>query len=254
MIIGAQLYTLRNFVKTEEGVIDTFQKLHDIGYTHVQISGMSAPISPARVRELADRFDLKIVLTHTDVNRIKNDTLGVIRDHEIMGCNHVGIGCRPGNDYKETADDYRRMIEDFTPAAKLLREHGMVLHYHNHAFEFQRMEGEKTGFDILTTETDPDLWQFTVDTYWVQVGGKDPARVIDSLKGRVSAVHLKDLAMVEGQQRMAAVGEGNLDFAGILAACERAGTQWALVEQDDCYGRDPFGEMAISLKNGLKLL
>lgn len=253
MIVGAQLYTLRNQVTTEEGVIDTFSRLKDMGFTHMQVSGMSAPISPARLRELADENSLQIVLTHTDPNRIKNDTAGVIRDHEIMGCTHVGIGCRPG-EYKDTAQDYRRMIADFTPAAKLLKEHGMVLHYHNHAFEFERMEGDKTGFDILTTETEPDLWQFTVDTYWVQVGGRDPAKVIEGLAGRVSAVHLKDLTMVSNAQRMAAVGEGNLDFAGIMAACRKAGTEWALIEQDDCYGRDPFNEMAISLRNANRYL
>lgn len=253
MIVGAQLYTLREKIETEQGVIDTFSRLREMGFTHMQVSGMKAPISPARLREIADENGLQIVLTHTDPNRIRTDTLGVIRDHEIMGCTHVGIGCRP-SEYKETAEDYRRMIADFTPAAKLLHEHGMVLHYHNHAFEFQRMDGAKTGFDILTTETDPDLWQFTVDTYWVQVGGRNPATVIESLSGRVSAVHIKDLTMVDNTQRMAAVGEGNLDFAAIMAACQQAGTQWALIEQDDCYGRDPFDEMGISLRNASRYL
>ncbi len=253
MIVGAQLYTLRDYVKTEEGVVDTFSRLGKMGFTHVQVSGMQAPISPARLREIADDNGLEIVLTHTDPNRIKNDTLGVIRDHEIMGCTHVGIGCRPG-DYKDTATDYRRMIEDFTPAARLLAEHGMKLHYHNHSFEFEKMDGDKTGFDILATETDPALWDFTVDTYWVQVGGRNPAAEIEKLSGRVSAVHIKDLAIVGGAQRMAAVGEGNLDFAAIMAACKKAGTRWALIEQDDCYGEDPFEKMGISLRNATRYL
>lgn len=248
MIVGAQLYTLRDHIETEEGVLSTFARLKDMGFTHIQVSGMKAPLSPARLREIADDNGLSIVLTHTDPNRIRSHTLDVIRDHEIMGCTHVGIGCRPG-DYKETAEDYRRMIADFTPAAKLLKEHGMKLHYHNHSFEFEKMDGGKTGFDILTTETDPDLWEFTVDTYWVQVGGRNPAAVIESLPGRVSAVHIKDMAIIGGGQRMAAVGEGNLDFAAIMDACKKAGTEWALIEQDDCYGEDPFDKMGISLRN-----
>lgn len=253
MIIGAQLYTLREQMTTEAEVVATLAKVKALGFTHVQLSGMSAPVSPARLREIADENGLRIVLTHTDPHRIRNDTAGVIRDHEIMGCTHVGIGCRPG-EYKETAADYRRMIADFTPAARLLHEYGMVLHYHNHAFEFERMDGDKTGFDILTTETDPDLWQFTVDTYWVQVGGRNPAAVIESLPSRVSAVHIKDLAMVNNAQRFAAVGEGNLDFAAILTACQKSGTQWALIELDDCYGADPFDKLDISRKNAVRYL
>ena len=253
MIVGAQLYTLREWMTTEQQVVDTLQKVSDLGFTHVPLSGMSAPVKPERLRAIADEYGLHIVLTHTDPQRILNDTLGVIRDHEIMGGTHVGIGCRPGA-YKETADDYRRMIADFTPAARLLHEHGMVLHYHNHAFEFERMDGDKTGFDILTTETDPELWQFTVDTYWVQVGGRNPADVIDRLPGRVSAVHIKDLTMVNNAQRFAAVGEGNLDFAAIMAACQRAGTEWALIELDDCYGADPFEKLRVSRKNASRYL
>ncbi|MGI6264053.1 MAG: sugar phosphate isomerase/epimerase family protein [Acutalibacteraceae bacterium] len=254
MQIGAQLYTVREFMKTEEGVVDTFRKIREIGFSVVQVSGMSAPISPQRLRQIADDNRLRIVLTHTDQNRIKNDTLAVIREHEAMGCTHIGIGCRDGGQYKETAADYRRMIADFTPAARLMKEHGMALHYHNHNFEFERMDGAKTGFDILTGESDPALWQFTVDTYWVQAGGRDPAATIAALPGRVSAVHIKDMAIVGGGQRFAAVGEGNLDFAAIMDACKRAGVEWALIEQDDCYGEDPFAKLAISLENASRYL
>lgn len=253
MVVGAQLYTLRNHIETEEGVIDTFSRLQQMGCRYVQVSGMKAPISPKRLREIADQYEQQIVLTHTDVNRIKNDTLALIEEHKIMGCSHIGIGCRPG-DYKDTAEDYRRFIADFTPAAKLMKEHGMVLHYHNHSFEFAKMDGDKTGFDILTTETDPELWHFTLDTYWVQAGGRNPVSEIERLVGRVSAVHLKDMAIVDGGQRFAAVGRGNLDFAAIMDACRKAGTEWALIEQDDCYGADAFEEMAFSLQNAARYL
>ena len=91
MIVGAQLYTLREWMTTEQQVVDTLQKVSDLGFTHVQLSGMSAPVSPERLRAIADEYGLHIVLTHTDPQRILNDTPGVIRDHEIMGCTHVGI-------------------------------------------------------------------------------------------------------------------------------------------------------------------
>ena len=47
--------------------------------------------------------------------------------------------------------------------------------------------------------------------------------------------------MISGKNetRMAPIGEGNMDWPAILAACKAAGVCWYAVEQDDCY-RDPF--------------
>ena len=78
---------------------------------------------------------------------------------------------------------------------------------------------------------------FTLDTYWVQAGGGDPIWWINYLKGRVPCVHLKDMAY---GRKMMVVGEGNMNFEGILKSCVDAGTEYALVEQDDCNGENPF--------------
>ena len=59
---------------------------------------------------------------------------------------------------------------------------------------------------------------------------------------------MKDMAMHGGEQFYAEVGEGNLDWPGILAAAEEAGVQWYIVEQDICQ-RDPFASLAISFNN-----
>jgi sugar phosphate isomerase/epimerase len=47
---------------------------------------------------------------------------------------------------------------------------------------------------------------------------------------------------------MAEVGEGNLNWEAILAACREAGVLWYIVEQDVCQ-RDPFESLGISLRN-----
>ena len=39
MIIGAQLFSLRNFAKTLDDFSETLKKVADIGYTTVQVSG-----------------------------------------------------------------------------------------------------------------------------------------------------------------------------------------------------------------------
>jgi sugar phosphate isomerase/epimerase len=88
-----------------------------------------------------------------------------------------------------------------------------------------------------------------IDTYWITHGGGDPAAWIAKCRGRIPAVHLKDMLIkLDRTQYMAEVGEGNLNWPAILAACKEAGVEHLLVEQDVCY-RDPFESLEISLKN-----
>ena len=56
------------------------------------------------------------------------------------------------------------------------------------------------------------------------------------------------MAVKEGQPIFAEVGEGNLNWPAILAACKEAGVIWYIVEQDICQ-RDPFESLGMSLRN-----
>lgn len=94
MVLGAQLYTLRSYTQTEKDLDFTLRKVSEMGYTTVQISAIG-PIPAEKVRALCDKHGLKIVLTHTSPDRILNDTEAVIREHEAMGCDYIGIGMMP---------------------------------------------------------------------------------------------------------------------------------------------------------------
>lgn len=251
MIIGAQGYTIRDFCQNEAGVAASLKKLREIGFTTLQVSAFGE-IDQQRLRALADENGLSIIVTHTNPDRIRNDTGAVIREHEILGCKHVGIGSMPGQYRGGGIDGVRAFLADFAPAAKALAAKGMKLHYHNHRFEFARHQG-KTWLEVMAEETDAREWGFIVDVYWVQFAGLYPVRVLVRLKGRVDICHLKDMEIVntagDSEQRMAPVMQGNLDWPAILAACEATGIPYAMIEQDDSYGRDPFGELQISYDN-----
>ena len=95
-------------------------------------------------------------------------------------------------------------------------------------------------FDKLINSFTPEELGFTFDTYWAQMGGVDVCDFMDKLKGRIQCMHLKDLEIVGSEQRMAPVGQGSLNFAKIINKAEDCGAEFLLVEQDNCYGRDPF--------------
>src|SRR6185295_12889068 len=169
----------------------------------------------------------------------------VIADHKLWGCKYTAIG---GFFPKEaTAQTWVDFANKYNAAAKKFEGSGLAVGYHNHSHEFSHYNG-KPAFQILLEHFDPSIW-LEIDTYWVTHGGGDPAAWIEKVKGRVHAVHLKDMLIhLDRTQYMAEVGEGNLNWARILPACKAAGVEYLLVEQDICY-RDPFESLEISLKN-----
>lgn len=237
MQIGAQFFTLRDHCKTLEDFSESLKKVADIGYRTVQISGV-CPYEPEWLRGRLAETGLSCVITHTNQDRIADETQQVIADHAVFGCDYIGVGSMPGQ--LRHPGDYDSFVERFRPAGEAIAAAGKRLMYHNHHFEFMKAPNGKLYLEKLMEDFAPEALGFTLDTYWVQFGGGDPAAWLDRLSGRVPCIHLKDMACVDFEQHMAPVGEGNLNWPRILAAAEKAGAKYLLVEQDDCYGEDPF--------------
>jgi len=247
MQIGAQLYTVRDFTQTESDFERTIEKVSDIGYKYVQLSA-NGPIPAQKIADICSVNNIHCTLTHTAPDRIRNDTDAVIAEHKIMGADYVGIGSMP-DEYRGSADGAKRFIADYLPAAERFKSAGLQFMYHNHDFEFEKFDN-RLVFDMLA---DCPLFGFTLDTYWVQAGGGDPASWLRKLSGRVEVIHLKDMQWKGGQQRMAEVMEGNLNWQAIKEAAKASGVKYAMVEQDDCYGKDPFECLRTSFINWSKL-
>ena len=241
MQIGAQFYTLRNTCKTLEDFALTLRKVADIGYKTVQISG-TCPYEAEWLRDQLAENDLKCVLTHTPVARTVSETEKVIAEHKIFDCPYIGMGWYAFDEEKEEAS-YAHFMKTFPPVAKTIRDGGKYFMYHNHDQEFKLAPGGSSAgsskqiiLEKLAQEIPADVMGFTLDTFWVQAGGGDPAQWIANLAGRVPAIHLKDFAY---GRKMAVVGEGNINFDRVFTEAEKAGTKYMLVEQDDCNGEDP---------------
>ena len=241
MKIGAQLYTVRKFCTTTEDFAETLKKVADIGYTTVQVSG-TCEFNPTWLRGELDKNGLSCVLTHTKPATILEDPVKVCKDHDVFACRHIGVGAMPhlNKDSGITDEDYDNFVANFMPVAKIFKENGHKLFYHNHQIEFARSGNGKLYMERLLEDFSPDLLGITYDTYWAQFGGADPAAWLAKMDGRVECIHLKDLAIVGKEQRMAAVGRGNINFDSVLKVAETVGVNYLLVEQDKCYDEDPF--------------
>ncbi len=238
MEFGAQSYTVREYCRNEKDFAETMEKIAGIGYRFVQLSAIG-PIDPARVKSICDMNGLKIILTHNPEGDFLKEPDRLIERHQLYGCAYAGLGYLP--DRYHTPDGPARFADDFGPAAEKLRDAGIRFMYHNHAFEFERMPDGRTMMEHLLSGIPADLMGVTADTYWLQYGGMDVCGWLERHMDRLYCVHLKDFAVSGFEIRMAPVGGGNLDFRRIIAMLRDGGvTEYALVEQDDCYGASPF--------------
>lgn len=233
MRIGAQFYTLRDYCKNLDDFALSLRKVADIGYKTVQISGTCAFEADWLKNEL-EKNDLQCVLTHTPVPRLTGELDKVCDEHKLFGCHHVGLGYYSFDESK--GDTYEKFMETFAPVAKGVQANGLQFMYHNHDNEFRKIGG-KLVLEKLMEDFTPEQMGFTVDTFWVQAGGGDPAQWIEKLSGRIPCIHLKDFAY---GRKMAPIGEGNINFDRVFEKAAQGGCQYMLVEQDDCNGEDPF--------------
>jgi sugar phosphate isomerase/epimerase len=245
-VVGAQLYTVREFTQDLDGVAATLKKVADIGYTAIQISGFG-PVDPKEVARLTEDNGLKVASTHRSWPQFLNDLDTEIEIHKLWKCDHPAIGGLPGEYH--TLDGLKRFLDELAPIAERLAAEGMDFSYHNHNHELVKYEG-KTWLARLYDEASPDMLKAEIDTYWIQAGGGDPAAWVRKCAGREPLLHLKDFTMApKREQRFAEIGEGNMNWDAILAAAQESGVEWYLVEQDRCYDRDPFESLAISYRN-----
>jgi sugar phosphate isomerase/epimerase len=244
--LAAQTYTVREFTQTAKNLATSMHKIRAIGYTAVQISAIG-PIPNAEVKSIVDDAGLIICTTHTGHDQLWHKLDAVIEQHHLWDCEHVAIGSMPSEYRQDGEAGFARFAKEASRVGEKLQAAGLTFSYHNHSFEFVRF-GDRTALDVIYDESDPRYLQAEIDTYWVQHGGGDPAAWIGKMKGRMPVVHFKDMVILNGEQTMAEIGEGNLNWPAILEACREAEVGWYAVEQDVCQ-RDPFESLRISYEN-----
>lgn len=244
--VAIQVYSVRDFA--EKDLKGTLKALKEMGYDGVEFAGLYGN-KPADIRNMVEEIGLDPISAHVPIDDLLSDTPAVIAAYKEIGCRYIAVPWlgeerRPGHErYAETLADIEKI------AAEAQRQ-GITLLYHNHDFEFVKVDGEY-ALDIMYQNI-PAL-QTELDTCWVNVGGEDPAKYVLKYSGRAPVVHLKDFVgeksdnMYEligddkavakpSQFELRPVGSGKQDFPAIIAACEQAGTSWIVVEQDSPSG------------------
>jgi sugar phosphate isomerase/epimerase len=250
-VIAAQLYTLREHLKTPAEVVKTLALVRKIGYDHAQISGV-CPMDPAELRKIMMDAGVEPVGAHIGLNQFREEEKKVLATCHAWGVQYVAIPWLSRENCKTLAD-WKKLFKEFEGYAKRFAKEGIVVQYHNHMFEFEKFgikngAGGKTILDMMYENT--KLLQAELDFGWVVRGGHCPVAWAKKMKGRLDQVHFKDWGVINDKPEWRAIGEGGIGWVDVFKACKASGTSYYIVEQDSCpVTNDPFLSLAISRKN-----
>ena len=241
--VALQLYTLRNYLDKPEKIPVTLKRVREIGYQAVQLSGACA-LPAKEMKKMMDDAGLVCFSTHEDPTKILNEPKAVADYLNELGATSTAYPY-PGNVTLETLADAKDLAKRLDKSGEALRKAGIILTYHNHHIEFQKVDGQLI-LDVLYNESKSENLQGEIDTYWVQYGGGNPVEWCQKLKNRLPLLHMKDFRINKKREiEFAEIGYGNLNWKQILPAAEASGCQWFIVEQDTCPG-EPFDSIKMS--------
>jgi len=224
--IGIQLYTLRDIIKSD--LKGTLASLGKIGYNSLEAYGFDGRFfehSAKDFRELCNDLGMDITSTHCGIT-VENASLYAEKAAEA-GLGYLVLPSLMGRPGK-TPDDFKKLAVEMNRIGEITKKAGISFGYHNHKFEFEKIEGE-IPYDILLKETDPALVTFQMDIYWVVKGGFDPRQYFEKYPGRFGLWHIKDLGN-DGDTCI--VGNGQINFKDLLKKSKQAGLKRILYEQE----------------------
>lgn len=260
--VGVQVYSVRDdAAKDFKG---TMQAIKDMGYDCVELAGLYG-MEPAAIRAALDAVGIPALSAHVPYAELVADIPGTVAAYVTIGCKYIAVPYLMDEDRPGTPA-FPQVMENIAKIGEECNKQGITLLYHNHDFEFVRLEDGRYGLDTLYETVPASLLQTELDTCWVNVAGEDPAAYIRKYAGRCPVVHLKDFFMdrenkpeqmyeligVEKKARdrgsfeFRPVGYGLQDMPSILAAAVESGASYVVVEQDMSVGRTPMEAIRMS--------
>lgn len=227
--IGIELIVFAN--RERKDLDGVFKDCASAGYDCVETGLLFELYSPQQLKETCKKYNLEYAAAHggfdsfrdeTNVDKLIQDTLNAGGSYLI--CSGVGKG--------EGLDGFREAASVFNRVGEKCKEAGLIFCYHNHAFEFEEIEGAK-GIDLLGKETDPELVKFNIDIAWIHIGGESPAEFIERYKDRCGYYHFKD-ALVKGKDNIVwtELGKGEVNLKAAYEVALKYNATYIIYEQD----------------------
>ncbi|MBT8302345.1 MAG: sugar phosphate isomerase/epimerase [Maribacter sp.] len=255
---GLALYTVRKAMDSDAK--KTLQAVADAGYKNIEAAGYADGkfynLAPEDFKMILEELGLNAISTHQGSVTLDNAD-AMMADVKAAGFKYFVLPVPPMGLFKYNeelkamgmtggAANLAKIVNTLGKKAKMA---GLELLYHNHDFEFKKDVDGIVTIDYLLEHCDPEYVNFQMDLYWVTKAGADPIAYFEKYPGRFKIWHVKDM---DKEGRFAPVGQGQIDFARILANKKLSGMKYYMVEQDRTFnGMKPLDAIKIS-HEGLK--
>lgn len=219
--IGLQLYSIKEI--SEKDFFGAIRLAVKYGYNGVEFAGFFNA-SSEDLKKLLYSEGIEPCGSHTSIDLLKNDFDRTVEYNLEIGNRYIVIPGIPEDMYG-SGEAWLRTADTMNNLNARLKMNGLKLGYHNHAYEFEKFNGEY-GYDILAQNTSDDIL-LEIDTFWIAYAGLDVNAYIKKYRNRLELLHLKD---INDDKISTEIGNGNMDFAEIIESADN--TEWIIVEQE----------------------
>ena len=210
VLTGVQQIMIGSRCNSYESALSTLQSIKSAGYDGIELNDFMIRPTPFIVRlltkfagmptgnggkldwkKLISESDLKVISLHSYLNSIEENPEAVAKEALSFGTDTVVITGMYRFDYGN-ASEVKKLAERLNMAGKALLPYGVKLLYHNHNVELQKVSEDKTAYDLIVENTDPQYVNFELDTYWMADGGADVTALVNKLSDRMVMWHIND--------------------------------------------------------------
>jgi sugar phosphate isomerase/epimerase len=232
----------------EEDTLAALRMLKEVGFDFVETNDRDfTRISMDELVAALREVDLPVAATHVGFETIKNTPQLAADQANALGAKYAILSWTP-DEYRTTAG-YKEMAAHFNDVGDVMLANGLRYAYHNHHFEFWKIDGPRNGMEIYLEETDPTKVWFELDLFWSALGRQDAGEFFERYPGRFKLCHIKDMntAGLEAFDEdgpnsldfdeihkglMVNVGDGDLPFERWLQMKDVSGMEYLIVEHD----------------------
>ncbi len=271
--VGIQVYGLRDLLEnTPENFKSVMTKVKEMGYDGVELAGLYG-LEPEFVKKTLDEVGLTPFSAHVAFQEMMDDIDKVIADYSLIGVKYLVMPYMAEEYRPANPAGFKEFLPLLNEVGEKIHKAGMTFLYHNHDFEFVKLENGKWGYDEMFDAIPAENLQSELDTCWCDVATGEAPEFIKKYTDRIPVVHLKDYIKkgeVKNMYKLIGIDEeesdgdtgyfgfrpvgfGQMIWEPVLAAAMEANANWVIVEQDEHYELEPL-ECARRSREYLKIL
>ena len=274
VLTGVQQIMIGSRCNSYESALSTLRAIKSAGYDGIELNDFMIRPTPFIVRlltkfagmptgnggkldwkKLISESGLKVISLHSYLNSIEENPEAVAKEALSFGTDTVVITGMYRFDYGNFAE-VKKLAERLNMAGKALLPYGVKLLYHNHNVELQKVSEDKTAYDLIVENTDPQYVNFELDTYWMADGGADVTALVNKLSDRMVMWHINDRGCRKKgpfitpilKEAAAELGTGNMPLDAILETVKAntGGEAIVLETHKNWIDNDPIKSLTIS--------